>query len=195
MIIKTFKGQEVVGPVDINGYWAARKDHDLYRLMTSIAFSMFPHAKSAIDVGCYTSGLLVEFDWIPKRIASDKQAYLEKNWRSVENVSFVPGDAFELEFGDLFDLVISNQTIEHLGDPCGFVKKLLSIGRSLIISTTYETPAGLIEGHIQDPIDLKKFQSWFPVPLDAWCVCYHPSKKIGHIIGVLRESHPNHTRN
>jgi hypothetical protein len=71
------------------------------------------------------------------------------------------------------------------------IEKLLALGRGLIISTTYDTPQGLIPGHLQDPISLEKFQSWFPVPLDSWTVCFHPSRKIGHIIGVVKTLHPN----
>jgi 2-polyprenyl-3-methyl-5-hydroxy-6-metoxy-1,4-benzoquinol methylase len=182
----------VLGPTDIGKYWEDRMNHDLYRLMVGMSKAMFPNAKSAIDVGCYTSGLLVEMDWIPKRIASDIYLKLSENWALAEGVEFVGGDAFELEFGEKFDLVISNQTIEHLDDPTSFIRKLLKIGNGLIISTTFETPSGLIDGHIQDPIDMKKFLSWFPVEIDSWSICYHPSRKIKHIISVIKNSHPNY---
>jgi SAM-dependent methyltransferase len=191
MDIITFSGRTVRGPADNKNYWADRKDHDLYRLMVGICRGMFPTAGSAIDVGCYTSGLILEMDWIPRRVASDLQKNLVTNWAEVTEVEFIAGNAFGLKFESPFDLVISNQTIEHLEDPPGFVAKLLSIGRGLVISTTYETPAGMIPGHIQDPISLDKFRSWFPVPLDSWTICFHPSGKIGHIIGVIKRSHPN----
>lgn len=182
-------------PIDNKGYWADRAQHDLYRLTVATARAMFPRAKSAIDVGCYTSGLICELDWIPTRVASDINPNLAANWRDVPDVRFVPGDAFTLEFAEQpFDLVVSNQTIEHLSDPPGFVDKLLSLGRGLIISTTYETPAGLIAGHVQDPIDFEKFVGWFPVALDAYTICHHPGRKIKHIIGVIRESHPSAVR-
>lgn len=191
----TMKGQAMLDhhaprrePEDINDYWAKRRDHDLYRLTFAMARAMFPHARSAIDVGCYTSALLCEMDWIPRRVASDMDKWLVRRWQGVEGVEFVLGDAFELDFGEPFDLVISNQTIEHVEDAKGFAEKLLTLGRGVIVSTTYETPAGLIEGHIQDPISLEKFQSWFPRPLDAWTICHHPTAgdRIKHIIGVLK---------
>lgn len=193
MKIETFSGKVVDGPVDINGYWADRMNHDLYRLMLSMSKAFFSDARSAIDVGCYTSGLLVEMDWIRERSACDIQARLAANWEGVDGVDFIGGDAFELRPNQaLYDLVISNQTIEHLDDPAGFVRKLFSIGRGLVISTTLNTPKGLIPGHVQDPIDFDKFKSWFPVKLDCWSVCYHPTNKnIGHIIAVIKKSHPN----
>lgn len=177
-------------PIDINNYWGDRKDHDLYKLTKALAFSFFPEAKSAIDVGSYIGSLICDLDWINKRIATDIQD-LRRNWEAVNDVEFVLGDAFELGFPDKFDLVISNQTIEHLEDPKGFVEKLLSLGRGLVITTTYQTPFGLIPGHIQDPIDMDKFLSWFPCALDAIAICYHPSRTIGHIIGVIKQSHPH----
>jgi SAM-dependent methyltransferase len=182
-------------PLDINDYWKNRSHHDLYRLTIALARAMFHDARSAIDVGCYTSGLICELDWIETRVASDLQARLATNWADVPGVRFVGGDAFTLEFPEApFDLVISNQTIEHLHDPAGFVAKLLRLGRGLILSTTYEVEAGLIDGHVQDPISLEKFQAWFPCELDAWFICHHPTaRKLRHIVGLVKQSHPART--
>jgi SAM-dependent methyltransferase len=177
-------------PIDINNYWGDRKDHDLYKITRSLASSFFPKASSAIDVGSYIGALICDLEWIDKRIATDIQD-LRKNWEGVDGVKFVMGDAFNLEFPDKFDLVISNQTVEHLEQPEVFVEKLLQLGRGLILTTTYETPYGLIPGHIHDPIDMAKFLSWFPCKLDGIAICYHPSRVIGHIIGVVKQSHPN----
>ena len=177
---------------DINGYWADRMQHDLYRMTVAVAQAMFPEAKSAIDVGCYTSGLICELDWITTRVASDIQTRLAANWQDVPGVRFIPGDAFTLNFPQQpFDLVISNQTVEHLDDPVGFIAKLLQLGRGLVVSTTYEVAAGTIDGHVQDPISLEKFQSWFPCELDAWFICHHPTaRRLRHIVGVVKPSHP-----
>jgi SAM-dependent methyltransferase len=179
-------------PIDIADYWRGRLHHDIYRLTSALASAYFYKAQSAIDVGCFTSGLICEFDWIQRRVASDIKDTLAQNWKHVPGVSFVAGNAFEIDFEDKFDMVLSNQTVEHLDRPREFVEKLIDLGRGLIISTTYETAAGLIPGHTQDPISLEKFQSWFPCKLDGWAVCYHPTNRaIGHIIGVVRDSHPN----
>jgi hypothetical protein len=177
-------------PVDVNNYWSDRKNHDLYKLTRALAHAFFSDAHSAIDVGSYVGAIMCDLDWIDKRIVTDIQD-LRKNWEAVDNVKFVMGDAFDLDFEELFDLVISNQTVEHLDRPGEFIEKLLHLGRGLIVTTTYETPHGLIPGHTQDPIDMDKFLSWFPCKLDAISICYHPSRVIGHIIGVVKQSHPN----
>jgi SAM-dependent methyltransferase len=192
MLIKTYSGREVKGPKDRKDYWLNRMNHDLYRLTLAMCKAMFPLAKSAIDVGCYTSGLLVEMDWIEQRVATDIQSHLLGNWSEVNEVDFFCEDAFNIKTENLFDLVISNQTIEHLDEPEKFINSLLSIGKGLVISTTLDTPYGLIPGHTQDPIDMDKFKGWFPVEIDCWSVCYHPNnKKIGHIIAVVKDNHPN----
>jgi len=161
-------------------------------MTVALARALFLDSQSAIDVGCYTSGLICEMDWINKRVATDLQKNLAANWGGIDGVRFVGGDAFKLNFQEEpFDLVISNQTIEHLEDPAGFIAKLLSLGRGLILSTTFEVPAGLIDGHIQDPISFEMFKSWFPCELDAYFVCHHPSaRKIKHIVGFVKSSHP-----
>ncbi|MEM0929247.1 MAG: methyltransferase domain-containing protein [Pseudomonadota bacterium] len=188
----TFSGRTFDLPLETNNYWQRRAHHDLYRLTVALAHGLFSDAKSIIDVGCYTSGLIVELDWATRRVASDINPNISEAWAHVEGVDFVPGDAFKLDFGEPFDLVLSNQTVEHVEDARGFVEKLLSLGRGLIISTTYETAHGRIEGHIQDPISLDKFKSWFPCELDSYAICYHPTARdIGHIIGVVKQSHPN----
>jgi hypothetical protein len=154
--------------------------------------ALFPYAESAIDVGCFTSGLICELDWIKRRVATDIDQSIEKNWRNVYGVEFINYDAFSISFSEPFDLVICNQTIEHLDDPQLFCQKLLSLGRGLIVSTTYEVKAGLIPGHVQDPIDLSKFESFFDCSLDTYCICHHPSNlSIKHIIGVIKQSHPS----
>lgn len=178
-------------PLDRNNYWKNRLHHDLYRLTVATAQAMFADASSAIDVGCYTSGLICELDWIERRVASDLSYAMIEHWDHVREVDYIKGDAFEIDFGQTFDLVLSNQTVEHVEDPKGFVEKLLSIGRGLIISTTYEVEAGRIDGHVQDPISLEKFQSWFPCELDSWTICHHPTTRdLRHIIGVVKQSHP-----
>lgn len=185
-------GRSVQVPADINNYWSDRMHHDLYRMTVALARALFFDARSVIDVGSYTSGLICELDWIETRVATDLQKRLEANWVGVPGVRFVAGNAFALNFPEEpFDLVISNQTVEHLDDPHGFIAKLLALGRGLIVSTTYEVAAGTIAGHVQDPISVEKFQGWFPCELDAWFICHHPlARHLRHIVGVVKQSHP-----
>lgn len=187
-------GKRVTVPRDRNDYWKNRMNHDLYRITRSIAESLFGDAKSVIDVGSYVGGLVCEFDWIDRRVASDIQP-LGPNWADVPHVEFIQGDAFTIGFPEPFDLVMSQQTVEHVDRPAEFIEKLLELGRGLIVSTTYEVPAGTIPGHVQDPISLEKFKSWFPCELDAWVICRHPTaRNFKHVIGIVKHSHPSRRR-
>ncbi|WP_411820404.1 methyltransferase domain-containing protein [Hyphococcus formosus] len=141
------------------GYWELRKDRNLYKTMNLMARHYAANAKSAIDVGSYIGGFICDLDWIPERLATDINNY-EKQWSEVQGVTFKKADAFKLE--RKFDLVISNQTIEHIPDARAFAEKLCSLGPTVMVSTTYQVPHGRVEGHIHDPIDMDQFLSWFP---------------------------------
>jgi hypothetical protein len=163
------------------GYWELRKDKRLYALMPVLARALAPKARSAIDVGCYVGGVICDLDWIPRRLAVDVNDFSEQ-WAGVEGVQFMKANAFALK--ERFDLVISNQTIEHVEDAAGFAAKLCALGKTVICSTTYKVAAGLIEGHIQDPIDEAKFLSWFPRKPTTVCIAYEEGG-LDHIVGVF----------
>ena len=164
------------------GYWELRKDRDLYKIMRLLAEQYAANAKSAIDVGCYIGGFICELDWIQDRTATDLNDW-SKEWKDVEGVTFKKQNAFELPDSVKYDLVISNQTIEHVEDAKGFAEKLCALGKTVLISTTYEVEAGLIEGHIQDPISLDKFVSWFPREPKNISIAYE--KPFNNILGVF----------
>jgi len=164
------------------GYWELRKDRDMYNLMRMLARHYAAKANSAIDVGCYVGGLICDFDWIDRRVATDLNDW-SKEWADVDGVEFRKANAFALSDSDKFDLVISNQTIEHVEDAADFAAKLCDLGETVLVSTTYEVPAGAIEGHIQDPISFDKFVSWFPrAPKCVSIVYEHP---YNNIVGVF----------
>jgi hypothetical protein len=164
------------------GYWELRKDRDMYKLMVSMARHYAPDAKSAIDIGCYVGGFICELDWIKSRTACDINNW-SKEWADVEGVEFRQADFFSLEIDEPIDLVISNQTIEHVDDAGKFAHRLCEIGKVCLVSTTYLVPQGVIEGHIQDPIDFDKFVGWFPRPPRAVSVFYE--KPFNNIVGVF----------
>jgi SAM-dependent methyltransferase len=166
------------------GYWELRKGKRLYQLMPVLARAIAPDAKSAIDVGCYVGGVICDLDWIPNRLAVDVNNFSDQ-WAGVEGVQFRSADAFALK--ERFDLVISNQTIEHVEDAAGFGAKLCSLCTPkgvVICSTTYKVAAGKIEGHVQDPIDEAKFLSWFPKKPKTVCIAYE-NDGLDNIIGVF----------
>lgn len=154
-------------PIDLKDYWKKRKNDRIY--IMSILFSyLFCRKKySVVDIGCHVSPLVLMLPEFKMRFAIDPSDAAEEAWKGVDGAIFVKKYLADINVPELignnekFDLVMCNQVIEHLENPEEFAQSLLAFGKRVIISTTFETPEGLIPGHIQDPISLEKLESWF----------------------------------
>lgn len=155
-------------PVDDRGYWSSRKNDRIY-LMTVLFSHFFCRRKRSVaDVGCHCSPLVLMLPGFERRYAIDPSDISKPLWSGVDGAEYINDYLRNVDIAlltggdDKFDLIICNQVIEHLHEPASFASELCERARRLIVSTTFETPAGLIEGHVQDPISLEKFESWFP---------------------------------
>ena len=152
---------------DKRGYWAKRRTDRIY-LMSLLFAHYYCRAKDTVaDVGCHCSPLVLMLAGFRRRYAIDPNPHAAECWRGVDGATFLNLPFEDVDVGALtgrrrFDLILCNQVIEHLDDPAPFVERVLSKARRAIISTTFETPAGVMRGHVQDPIDLHKFEAWFP---------------------------------
>lgn len=70
------------------------------------------------------------------------------------------GDFMDYEPGRDFDLVLCLQVLEHLPDPAAFCRKLLRLGRVVIVSVPYRWPPDKTGDHLHDPVDRKKLRAW-----------------------------------
>jgi hypothetical protein len=60
-----------------------------------------------------------------------------------------------------YDAVICLQVLEHLEDPRSFAAQLFLLARKVVvISVPYQWLPGECPGHVQDPVDRVKLQSW-----------------------------------
>ena len=123
-------------------------------------------ALTALDVGAYDPFLLSQLTWVPTKIAMDLQYNAPQRpvWTATRGIIFIQGDILKTTFvGRKFDLVVCSQVVEHI--PTGvvekFVRRMMQVAKTLIVSTTYEMPPGTIHGHVQDPISTQKMLSWF----------------------------------
>ena len=152
---------------DSRGYWAGRSNDRIY-LMAVLFASFYCRRKETVaDVGCHCSPLVLMLPDFQRRFAFDPSVAAAKAWEGVDGATFVNSALSEgmvrpLIGDSKFDLVMCNQVIEHMDDPETFAIMLCNVSRRLILSTTFETQAGVISDHVQDPISLKKFESWFP---------------------------------
>lgn len=153
-------------PADLDGYWAKRRKNRIY--LTSLLYTHYfcRRKDSVADIGCHCSPLVLMVPGFSRRFAIDPSPASAEAWAEVDGATYIQGRLDEVDLPKLigsekFDLILCNQVIEHLDDPAPFCAELLQKSRRLVISTTFETPAGHVQGHVQDPIDYTKFRGWF----------------------------------
>jgi SAM-dependent methyltransferase len=137
-------------------YWRRRSDMLYYQYFNYIVRCVGPEARSMIDVGSGNAPYLEWFDWIPQRVSVD----LQTPYRS-EAVQGVAGDIRTLRFDAVFDLCTCMQVLEHVPEPEPFARRLLELGRIVLISVPYKWPRGANKDHVNDPVDLEAVVRWF----------------------------------
>lgn len=156
-------------------YWRKRSDMLYYQYFNYIVRCIGADARSMLDVGSGNAPYLEWFDWIPERVSVDLATpYRSKTVRGVE------GDVFELAFERPFDLLSCMQVLEHVPEPEPFARRLMELGRLVLISVPYKWPKGATRSHVNDPVDLDAVVDWFGRPPNYHLVVREPfSKKKG----------------
>jgi 2-polyprenyl-3-methyl-5-hydroxy-6-metoxy-1,4-benzoquinol methylase len=154
-------------PHDILGYWAKRRNSRIYLMSLLFAHYFCRDKDTVADVGCHSAPLVLMLPGFKRRYAIDPSPHAANCWRDVDGATFVNVPLEDVDVKALtgrrkFDLIMCTQVIEHVDTPASFAHMLLARARRVIVSTTFETPAGHIESHVHDPIDLEKFEAWFP---------------------------------
>jgi hypothetical protein len=139
----------------LTSYWGQRKHLRYYQEVLGVARAHASTAQSALDVGAGDTELVRWLDWIPLRVALDPRPA-----DPVPNVERVVANFLDYRPPRTFDLVICLQVLEHLEDPVTFLRKLLSTGRTVIVSVPYRWPKGLAPRHVQDPVDEAVLTRW-----------------------------------
>lgn len=155
-------------PLDTeHGYWRRNHEANTYSSIITWVKKFYPDAQSAIEVGCYVSDLLCDLEYIPYRVANDRQD-LTRFWGHVKDVKFVKGDFTTIDWSSYlpegknkFDVLICSYTIEHVRKPRAFADELKRISSDILVSTTYKTRFGQTLGHINDPITMELLCDWF----------------------------------
>jgi hypothetical protein len=137
-------------------YWRRRSDMLYYQYFSYIVRCIGPDAASMVDVGSGNAPYLEWFDWIPRRVSVD----LEVPYRS-ERVEGIAGDIRSLRFDEVFDICSCMQVLEHVPEPAPFSRRLMELGRMVLVSVPYKWPEGSNPGHVNDPVDLEKVAGWF----------------------------------
>lgn len=150
-------------------YWERRSDLLYYQYFRFIVRCIGPEARSMLDVGSGNAPYLEWFDWIPERVSVD----LATPYRS-ETVKGIEGDVFGLAFERPFDLLSCMQVLEHVPEPEPFARRLLELGRIVLVSVPYKWPKGSNRHHVNDPVDLEAVTRWFGRKSNYHLVVHEP---------------------
>lgn len=137
-------------------YWRKRRDLLYYHYFHFMIRCIGADARSLIDIGSGNAPYLDWFSWIPERVSVD----LEIPYQS-ESVRGIKGNIHELTFEQPFDVCTCMQVLEHVPDADAFARRLMEIGRLVLVSVPYKWAAGSNKHHVHDPVDLKKVVGWF----------------------------------
>jgi glycosyltransferase involved in cell wall biosynthesis len=150
-------------------YWRSA-DSVYLRKVFDLAYEVATDATSVIDVGTNGCPYLEGFGWIPRRTSLD----LITPYRS-ETVKGIKADFLKWSSSEQFDLCLCLQVLEHIPDAASFAQKLLTTAPRVIVSVPYLWPADSCEGHVHDPVDETKIESWFGRAPDRQLIVTEPN--------------------
>ena len=173
-MIKTPKKTKATSAYQSQAYWRKRSGMIYYRYIEKIVGSLGAKAASLLDVGSGNCPYLDWFDWIPERVSVD----IRVPYQSAQ-VRGIQGDIFKLEFSKPFDLCTCLQVLEHVPDAEKFARRLLELGRVVVVSVPYKWPNAPkpTPGHIHDPVDYAKLTRWMGRKADYKIIVEEPLSK------------------
>ena len=142
---------------DALGYWIARRHMLYYQAVFQYAAVAGYHARTVLDVGCADTDFVNWLYWIPDRYALD--CYIA---HPPAGATAIEADFLSYQPESRFDLVLCCQVLEHVAQPAKFCGRLKDVAANLIVSVPYRW-LGKAPGHINDPVDEDKLQSWMGI--------------------------------
>lgn len=144
------------------GYWQKRKDSIYLFAARQICAQHCPEPRSVIDVGSNNTPTL---EW--HRDSATRLVSLDLRRPYIApGVDAITSDLLTYEPDQPFDLVTCFQVVEHVPNAHPFAKKLVSLGRTLVVSVPYKWRKGKCKWHVHDPVDEEKMFGWFERPPD-----------------------------
>lgn len=163
-------------------YWSERSDLLYYRYIDYVVRTLGAEAKSLIDVGTGNCPYLEWFDWIERKVSVDIGAPYKS-----KTVVGIQDDIHKIDFSDSFDICLCLQVLEHVPEAERFAKRLLEMGKLVVISVPLDWPEGATAGHVHDPVNLEKLVSWTGRTPNDHIVVTEPfrSKKNKRLIAIF----------
>lgn len=136
-------------------YWRHRQHLLYYQAVRQIVDFLGAPGASIIDVGSGNSPYLEWFEWAGERLSVDIGVPYQS-----DKVTGLQADIVSHAFHRVFDICTCLQVLEHVRDPVTFGRRLFDLARIIVISVPYQWPAGVVKGHLHDPVDRSKLRRW-----------------------------------
>jgi hypothetical protein len=143
-----------------SSYFKERKDAIYLFAAKQICKKYAPHPQSVIDVGSNQTPIL---EWFRDGQALDTPRLTSLDLRKpyeAPGIESVALDLMKYRPESIYDLVTCFQVMEHVPDPSSFGKKLLTLGKVIVVSVPYKWTKGSCEYHLHDPVTSTLLESW-----------------------------------
>ena len=173
--------QDIV--VNDENYWVSRKDYQYYQVAARLAKEYAPTARTVPRCQGTRHAVL----WkrltgsLPKRRSTS--IALPLFGRETSGATFL-----NFEPNTRFDLVFCLQVLEHLRRPAAFLKRLLAIGKLVIVSVPYQWAHNPDSDHVHDAVDEARLILWAGKRWVHAAVVEDQSRE--RLIAVFRECDP-----
>ena len=172
-------------------YWRGRRDYALYKHLHCVLQRYAGTAKSALDVGSSLPPYLNALSWLQRRtilgprfagnvgkggveLLSTKRIaekfgvhaiqadFLEWDPPTARGGHNAPASADDTAPSPAYDLVLCSEVVEHVAMPREFVRKLLQVGRVVVLAVPYKwAPCDDTKcHHVNNKITRDKIATW-----------------------------------
>ncbi|HLT90453.1 MAG TPA: methyltransferase domain-containing protein [Woeseiaceae bacterium] len=145
------------GKPDPKTYWQRRRNSIYLFAARQICARERRNPTAVIDIGSNATPTL---EWHRKSGARLVSLDLRRPYVA-EGVESLTCDFLEYNPATSYDLVTCFQVLEHVPDPAAFARKLLAIGKTVVVSVPYKWKKGRCKYHLHDPVDERKMKKWF----------------------------------